>query len=153
MLAVKALPLSHPDCSPCEGEHPVSPISRKGATRSLKQPDSPASRGGVPRKGEGVPTIIFDEIDTGVSGDIAGAVARIMCRMAEGMQVVAITHLPQIAARATQHLKVYKHVDDDRTVSRLRQLTVDERVVELATMLSTDPPTPAALQTARELMQ
>ena len=97
-------------------------------------------------------SIIFDEIDTGVSGDIAVAVARIMCRMADGMQVVAITHLPQIAARASQHLKVYKHVDDDRTVSRLRQLNTDERVVELATMLSTDPPTPAALQTARELM-
>lgn len=98
-------------------------------------------------------TLIFDEIDTGVSGDIAGAVARIMCSMAVGVQVVAITHLPQIAARATQHLKVYKHVDDDRTVSRLRQLTTDERVVELATMLSADPPTQAALQTARELMQ
>ncbi len=100
-----------------------------------------------------LPTVIFDEIDTGVSGDIAGAVARIMCRMAEKMQVVAITHLPQIAARATQHLKVYKENETERTVSRIRELTAADRVTELAVMLSSDPPTPAALQTARELMQ
>jgi DNA repair protein RecN (Recombination protein N) len=99
-----------------------------------------------------LPTIIFDEIDTGVSGDIAGAVGRIMCRMAEKMQVVAITHLPQIAARATQHLKVYKENETDRTVSRIRELDEPERVTELAVMLSSDPPTAAALQTARELM-
>ena len=97
-------------------------------------------------------TVIFDEIDTGVSGDISVAVGRIMCRMAETMQVVAITHLPQIAARASQHLKVYKETASDRTVSRIRELTLDERVTEVATMLSSDPPTPAALQTARELM-
>lgn len=99
-----------------------------------------------------LPTIIFDEIDTGVSGDIAGAVGRIMCRMAERMQVVAITHLPQIAAKAQQHLKVYKETDDQRTVSCIRELKVDERVVEVAVMLSSDPPTPAAMQTAKELM-
>lgn len=100
-----------------------------------------------------LPTVIFDEIDSGVSGDIAGAVARIMCRMAEKMQVVVITHLPQIAARATRHLKVYKENETDRTVSRIRQLSVPERVNEVAVMLSSDPPTPAALQTAKELMQ
>lgn len=100
-----------------------------------------------------LPTIIFDEIDTGVSGDIAGAVARTLCRMAERMQVVAITHLPQIAARASQHLKVYKHVEDDATVSRIKELPAADRVVEIATMLSSDPPTEAAMQTARELMQ
>jgi DNA repair protein RecN (Recombination protein N) len=99
-----------------------------------------------------LPTIIFDEIDTGVSGDISVAVGHIMCRMAERMQVVAITHLPQIAARASQHLKVYKETTGDRTVSLIRQLTPDERVVEVAVMLSSDPPTPAALQTAKELM-
>jgi DNA repair protein RecN (Recombination protein N) len=101
-----------------------------------------------------IPTIIFDEIDTGVSGDISIAVGNIMCRMAENMQVIAITHLPQIAARASQHLKVYKQIEDneDRTVSRIRQLTPDERVNEVAVMLSSDPPTAAALQTARELM-
>ena len=100
-----------------------------------------------------LPTIIFDEIDTGVSGDIAGAVARTLCGMAASMQVIAITHLPQIAARAGQHLMVCKHVEDDRTVSRIRELSSDERIVELASMLSSGSPTDAALQTARELMQ
>ena len=99
-----------------------------------------------------LPTVIFDEIDSGVSGDISVAVGRIMCRMAEKMQVVAITHLPQIAARATQHLKVYKETEADRTVSHIRPLTPDERLTEVAVMLSSDPPTPAALQTAKELM-
>lgn len=100
-----------------------------------------------------LPTIIFDEIDTGVSGDISVAVGRMMARMADSMQVIAITHLPQIAARGTQHLKVYKETDTDRTVSRIKELTLDERVTEVATMLSSDPPTAAALQTAKELMQ
>lgn len=99
-----------------------------------------------------LPTIIFDEIDTGVSGDISVAVGTIMNRMAASMQVVAITHLPQIAAKAAQHLKVYKEADGDRTVSRIRELSPDERVTEVAVMLSSDPPTPAALQTAKELM-
>ncbi len=99
-----------------------------------------------------LPTIIFDEIDTGVSGDIAGAVGRIMCRMAERMQVVAITHLPQIAAKAGQHMKVFKVTDDKRTVSCIKELSADERVTEVAVMLSSDPPTKAALQTAKELM-
>lgn len=100
-----------------------------------------------------LPTIIFDEIDTGVSGDISVAVGAIMSRMAEHMQVVAITHLPQIAAKASQHLKVYKENDSNRTISRIRELSSDERVTEVATMLSSDPPTPAALQTAKELME
>ena len=101
----------------------------------------------------GVQTMVFDEIDTGVSGDISVAVGRIMHRMAESMQVVAITHLPQIAARATQHLKVYKQSASDRTVSCIRELAPADRVTELAVMLSSDPPTQAALQTARELME
>ena len=100
-----------------------------------------------------LPTIIFDEIDTGVSGDISVAVGKIMCRMAERMQVVAITHLPQIAARAAQHLKVYKQAIDDRTVSNIKELDDDGRLNEVAVMLSSDPPTAAALQTAKELMQ
>ena len=100
-----------------------------------------------------LPTIIFDEIDTGVSGDISVAVGRMMERMAGHMQVVAITHLPQIAARASQHLKVYKENEADRTVSLIRELVPSERVTEVATMLSSEPPTKAALQTAKELMQ
>lgn len=99
-----------------------------------------------------LPTIIFDEIDTGVSGDISVSVGNIMRLMAAHMQVIAITHLPQIAAKADQHLKVAKGIEADRTVSRIRELDTDERVNEIAVMLSSNPPTLAALQTARELM-
>lgn len=99
-----------------------------------------------------LPTIIFDEIDSGVSGDVSVAVGAIMRRMAARMQVVAISHLPQIAAKANQHLKVAKAVEADRTISRIRQLSSEERVTEIAVMLSSNPPTPSALQTAAELM-
>lgn len=100
-----------------------------------------------------LPTIIFDEIDTGISGDISVAVGNIMKSMADHMQVIAISHMPQIAAKAAQHLKVSKHVEQDFTASAIRELNSDERVVEIATMLSSVPPTESALQTARELMQ
>ncbi len=103
-----------------------------------------------------LPTIIFDEIDTGVSGDIAVQVGSILRNMSSHMQVVAITHLPQIAATAATQLKVYKQVDEGqdnaRTASHIRQLSDDERIHEIAVMLSSDPPTAAARQTARELM-
>lgn len=99
-----------------------------------------------------LPTIIFDEIDTGVSGDISVAVGDIMSHMADKMQVIAITHLPQIAAKASQHLKVYKEIDGESTVSRIRELTSSDRITEVAVMLSSEPPTAAALQTAKELM-
>ena len=100
-----------------------------------------------------LPTIIFDEIDSGVSGDISMAVGDIMRLMAQHMQVIAISHLPQIAAKAGQHLKVAKGLEGDRTISRIRQLSPDERITEIAVMLSSNPPTTAALQTARELMR
>ena len=100
-----------------------------------------------------LPTIIFDEIDSGVSGDISVAVGGIMRHMSEHMQVIAISHLPQIAAKAGQHFKVAKAVEDSSTVSRIRQLTPDEHITEIAVMLSSNPPTAAALQTARELIK
>lgn len=99
-----------------------------------------------------LPTIIFDEIDTGISGDISVAVGNIMKSMAANMQVIAISHMPQIAAKASQHLKVHKSADHDTTTSVIHELTTEERVVEIATMLSSVPPTESALQTARELM-
>lgn len=99
-----------------------------------------------------LPTIIFDEIDSGVSGDISVAVGGIMRHMAEHMQVIAISHLPQIAAKAGQHFKVSKAVEDGVTVSRIRQLSLEEHVTEIAVMLSSNPPTDAAVQTARELI-
>lgn len=118
------------------------------AIKALCHPDSHTSGRSASQ------TLVFDEIDSGVSGDISMAVGALMSRMAGQMQVIAITHLPQIAARAAQHLKVYKQLSDDadRTVSRIRELASAERITEVATMLSSDPPTPAALQTAKELM-
>ena len=98
-----------------------------------------------------LPTIIFDEIDSGVSGNISLAVGNIMQQMAQTMQVITITHLPQIAARAQQHLKVYKQVEESRTISHLKALDYAERITEIATMLSSDNPTASALQTAKEL--
>ena len=100
-----------------------------------------------------LPTIIFDEIDSGVSGDISVAVGGIMRHMAGHMQVIAISHLSQIAAKAGQHFKVSKAVEDNATISRIRQLSPDEHVTEIAVMLSSNPPTAAALQTARELIK
>lgn len=99
-----------------------------------------------------LPTIIFDEIDTGISGDISVKVGDIMHRMSDNMQVIAITHLPQIAARAAQHLKVYKDETSGRTLSKIRLLNDEDRRHEIAVMLSSDPPSQAALQTATELM-
>jgi len=102
-----------------------------------------------------LPTIIFDEIDAGVSGDISLKAGQILRRMSAYMQVIVITHAPQIAALAQQHLKVYKTLDsnDERTVSNIQTLTGDGREQEIATMLSAENPTAAALQTARELLQ
>ena len=103
-----------------------------------------------------LPTIIFDEIDTGISGDISLKAGQILRRMSAHMQVVVITHSPQIAALAGQHLKVYKTLDGNdpsRTVSNISPLDGARREEEIATMLSSENPTEAALQTARELLQ
>jgi DNA repair protein RecN (Recombination protein N) len=99
-----------------------------------------------------LPTLIFDEIDTGVSGDIADKMGTIMEAMASGMQVVTITHLPQIASKAGAHLFVYKQVDKNKTLTQIRTLSGEERITEIAKMLSTGQPTPAALKNAKELL-
>lgn len=100
-----------------------------------------------------LPTIIFDEIDTGVSGDVAHKIGSIMLDMGSHMQVIAITHLPQIASKGKQHLFVYKRDIKNQTQSEIRTLTGDERVVEIAKMLSTGKPTEAALSNAKELLK
>ena len=99
-----------------------------------------------------LPTIIFDEIDTGVSGTIAVAMARIMQKMSRNTQVIAITHLPQVAGKANTHFKVYKESDEVSTQTSMKQLTEEQRVEEIATMLSTDKPTASAIETAKQLM-
>ncbi|WP_410880373.1 DNA repair protein RecN [Myroides sp. DW712] len=99
-----------------------------------------------------LPTIIFDEIDTGVSGEVADKMGVIMKDMSTLMQVFAITHLPQIAAKGHQHYKVYKASEGDSTTSKLVQLTPEQRVDEIAQMLSGKDITASALQHAKELL-
>ena len=99
-----------------------------------------------------LPTIIFDEIDTGVSGSVATRMADILRRMGQSRQVIAITHLPQIAAYGEQHIKVYKQDTNKRTETHIRPLTPEERITEIATMLSGNTPTPSAIKNAHELI-
>ena len=100
-----------------------------------------------------LPTIIFDEIDTGVSGSVATRMGDILRRMGKSRQVIAITHLPQIAAFGEQHIKVYKQDTATRTETHISTLNADERVTEIATMLSGNNPTASALQNANELIE
>ena len=101
-----------------------------------------------------LPTIIFDEIDTGVSGEIADRMADIMQEMSNNnRQVISITHLPQIAARGSAHYKVYKRDNDTETNSHISRLSPQERVEEIAHMLSGSLLTEAALNNARELLK
>ncbi|MBW3519316.1 DNA repair protein RecN [Flavobacterium sp. NKUCC04_CG] len=99
-----------------------------------------------------LPTIIFDEIDTGVSGEIADKMGVIMQRMSQKMQVLSITHLPQIAAKGDHHYKVFKTTVDDSTTSQLVLLNDEERIVEIAQMLSGKDISESALVHAKELL-
>ncbi|TFF40783.1 DNA repair protein RecN [Mucilaginibacter psychrotolerans] len=99
-----------------------------------------------------LPTIIFDEIDTGVSGEVANKVGQVMERLAQNLQVITITHLPQIAGKGKSHYFVYKDDTDVATKTRIKKLSDDERVLEIAKMLSGDRPGESALQNARELL-
>ncbi|MDI9257004.1 DNA repair protein RecN [Flavobacterium sedimenticola] len=99
-----------------------------------------------------LPTIIFDEIDTGVSGEIANKMGEIMREMSKTMQVFAITHLPQIAAKGAVHYKVFKTVTGDTTVSELKLLTNEERIQEIAEMLSGKEISDSALNHAKALL-
>ncbi len=99
-----------------------------------------------------LPTIIFDEIDTGVSGEIAHRMGEIMRAMSATMQVISITHLPQIAAKGKAHYKVFKADTEDATHTNIVRLATDERVQEIAELLSGKNPSQAALDNARELL-
>lgn len=99
-----------------------------------------------------IPIMVFDEIDVGVSGGIARKVGEAMHRLARTRQIIAITHLPQIAGLGDAHLQVEKHVRNGRTSTRIAALDDDARVSEIARLLSGEKITPAALQSARELM-
>jgi DNA repair protein RecN (Recombination protein N) len=99
-----------------------------------------------------LPSIIFDEVDTGISGDVADKMGNMIRGLSREMQVVSITHLPQIAAKADHHFVVYKLDDGEKTTTHMRQLNEEERVEEIAKMLSAETPTKAALTHAKELV-
>lgn len=102
-----------------------------------------------------LPTLIFDEIDSGVSGDVAQKMGRILTDLSRHHQVVVITHSPQVASRADRHFFVYKQdkADANRTITRVRELNHDERIRSIAVMLSQNPPSDSALTNARELIE
>ncbi len=99
-----------------------------------------------------LPTLIFDEIDAGVSGDVALKMGRILRKLSNEHQVVVITHSPQVASKADAHYFVYKRVDGERTKTKVRALDKQERVRAIATMLSTNPPSESAIENAKELL-
>jgi len=99
-----------------------------------------------------LPTLIFDEIDSGISGDVSLKMGVILKELSARHQVISITHTPQIAARADAHYFVFKKVEGQRTVTNVRMLAPDERVRSIAVMLSGNPPSEAAIATARELV-
>ena len=99
-----------------------------------------------------LPTIIFDEIDTGVSGEVSNKIAAIMQQMSVNMQVIAITHLPQIAAKGSNHYKVYKEEINGITTTNLKELSSEERIFEIAEMLSGKEISDTALTHAKELL-
>jgi len=100
-----------------------------------------------------LPTIIFDEIDTGVSGNVAEQVGKTIAEMSKKMQVITITHLPQIASKGNSHFSVYKEDKKNKTVTQIKALSKEERILEVASMLSTGKPTDASLKNAKELLK
>ncbi len=104
-------------------------------------------------KNNNLPTIIFDEIDAGVSGEVADKVGQILAGMGKYMQVINITHLPQVASRGTRHYHVYKDDTDNSTFTRVKLLTPEERILEVARLLSGSEITETAMKNARELLK
>ncbi len=96
--------------------------------------------------------MVFDEIDTGISGSVADHMGSVICEMGGRMQVIAITHLPQVAAKGTAHYLVQKSLEDGKAVSSIKKLSPEERVQELARMLSGAKVTEEALANARALL-
>ena len=104
-------------------------------------------------KNNNLPTIIFDEIDAGVSGEVADKVGQILSGMGKYMQVINITHLPQVASRGSRHYHVYKDDTDNSTFTRVKLLSPEERILEVARLLSGSEVTETAMNNARELLK
>ncbi len=100
-----------------------------------------------------LPTLIFDEIDTGISGDVALKMGNILRRLSDEHQVVSITHSPQVASKADKHYFAYKAIKGERTITQVKVLKEDDRIRAIATMLSQDPPSSSAMENARELLK
>ena len=157
-IVIESSPLSH------DGQDNVSFLFSANTSTPLQPVSQVASGGEIARVMLSLkamisgtvklPTIIFDEIDTGVSGKIAEQMAQMMAEMGRNeRQVISITHLPQIAALGTTHYKVYKEETPQGTTSHMQMLTDDERVGEIAQMLSGSDVTEAAIQNAKELLR
>jgi len=138
------------------------PSGQEGKTNRFESLQKVASGGELSRlmlsikslvaKSLQLPTLIFDEIDTGISGEAARQVGIIMKSLSAGHQVISITHQPQIAAKANTHFFVYKEISNDRIITAIRKLNTDERITTIATMLSGERPTAAAFENAREMI-
>ena len=100
-----------------------------------------------------LPTLIFDEIDTGISGEAARQVGLILKELAASRQVICITHQPQIAGKGDAHFYVYKEAGRDKVKTHIRLLSTDERIASIARMLSGEKPTAAAIENAREMVE
>ena len=159
-FAVDITPRRQPDSTGADSVAFLFSANKNGALQDIAQV---ASGGEISRimlslksiiaTATAMPTLIFDEIDTGVSGTIAARMADIMADIAHhGRQVISITHLPQIASKAVAHYKVYKEDNADATVSHIRPLTTEERITELAQMMSAGTLTEAAINNAKELL-
>ena len=96
--------------------------------------------------------LIFDEIDSGVSGEIADLMAEMMLKMSENCQIISITHLPQIASKSDSHLLVYKDVVNNSTISKIKELKTEERISEIAKMLSGKKVSESAIENAKQLL-
>ena len=159
-FAVSITPRRQPDATGADSVAFLFSANKNGALQDIAQVASGGeisrimlSLKGIIATATAMPTLIFDEIDTGVSGTIAARMADIMAGIAShGRQVISITHLPQIAAKGTSHYKVYKEDTEDATVSHIRTLTTDERISELAQMMSSGALTAAAINNAREML-
>lgn len=99
-----------------------------------------------------LPTVVFDEIDVGISGEMAGKVATLMSQMSQKHQLLVITHLPQIAAKGTSHYQVFKEVENGKSHSRIRKLSKEDRIIEIAKMMSGEKCSDTTLKAAQELI-
>jgi DNA repair protein RecN (Recombination protein N) len=99
-----------------------------------------------------LPTIIFDEIDTGISGEVAVKVGHLLQTMSNDLQVIVITHLPQIAGKGHTHFFVYKEDSGAKTISKMKKLNTEERINEIAKMIGGQNPSESAMNSAKELL-